>query len=93
MVFLLILYNLFILLLLIFIGILIGMIGFRYIVNLSTIDSFYNAALYMTGAGDGSMVITSADKIFVSFYSILSGIIFLSFILYFVGNIISLEGF
>jgi len=88
---LLIIYYLLVLLLLIFIGLLIGMIGFYFISGLSSIDCFYSSAMYLTGLGIVEPVQTPLEKVFASFYSILSAFIFIGFIVFFVSQIAQLD--
>lgn len=70
-------YNILALLLVVF-SILVGIIGYSYLGNLSFIDSFHMASMILTGMGPVAEMKTNAGKIFSSFYALYSGIAFLS---------------
>ena len=65
----------------------IGTVGYRYLGNLSWIDSFYNACMILTGMGPVNVMETSTAKLFASFYALFSGIAFLSTIAVFLAPI------
>ena len=56
----------------------IGTFGYRYLGNLSWVDSFYNACMILTGMGPVNVMETNVAKLFASFYALFSGIAFLS---------------
>jgi len=60
------------------ISLLIGMVGYKYYLNISWTDSLVNASMILTGMGPVDKAITSEAKIFVSFYAIYSGVAFLT---------------
>jgi hypothetical protein len=70
-------YSLFALVLLV-ISVGIGVAGYHYLANLAWIDSFYNAAMILTGMGPVNALSTERAKIFASLYALFSGIVFLS---------------
>ena len=59
------------------IGLLIGIVGYRYIVGISWIDAFLNASMLLGGMGPVNTPATNAGKIFAGCYALFSGIIFL----------------
>ena len=65
------------LLLLIF-SLIIGMLGYHFLENLSWIDSLLNASMILGGMGPVNPMQTNAGKIFASFYAIYSGVILLA---------------
>ena len=56
----------------------IGTAGYRYYADLSWLDSFYNAAMILTGMGPVNKIEITGGKLFSSFYALFSGIAFLS---------------
>lgn len=58
------------------IGVGLGTLGYHYLVGLPWIDAFLNAAMVLAGEGPVVDVAGPAAKIFVSLYSIGSGLIF-----------------
>ena len=56
----------------------IGTFGYRYYGHLSWIDSFYMAAMILTGMGPTANMDDTAAKLFSSFYGLYSGVAFLS---------------
>ncbi len=55
-----------------------GMAGYHYIGNLNWIDSLLNASMILTGMGPIDLMPSDTAKIFASFYSLYSGIVFLT---------------
>jgi hypothetical protein len=70
-------YNILAFLLVVF-SILVGVIGYSYLGNLSLIDSFHMSSMILTGMGPVVEMKSSAAKLFSSFYALYSGITFLS---------------
>lgn len=70
-------YSLFALLL-IFVSVCLGTIGYRYLADLSWIDSFYMACMILTGMGPIGEMNSTEAKLFSSFYALYSGVAFLS---------------
>jgi uncharacterized protein YjeT (DUF2065 family) len=56
------------------IGLYAGMLGYHYIVGLSWIDSYENAAMILAGMGPMAAPATTAGKIFAGSYALFSGI-------------------
>lgn len=59
-------------------SLLLGTVGYRYIGDISWLDSFYMSCMILTGMGPIADMNSSAAKIFSSFYALYSGIAFLS---------------
>ncbi len=55
----------------------IGILGYRYLENLSWIDALLNASMILGGMGPVNTLQTEAGKLFASFYALFSGAIFL----------------
>lgn len=56
----------------------IGVLGYHFINNLPWIDALLNASMILTGMGPIDPMKNDAAKLFASFYSIFSGVVFLS---------------
>jgi hypothetical protein len=56
----------------------IGVLGYYYIAGLGWVDAVLNASMILTGMGPVNFMPDDASKIFASFYSIYSGVAFLS---------------
>jgi hypothetical protein len=63
--------------LLVAVSLLIGIFGYREFEGMSFIDSLLNAAMILGGMGPVDTLHTNAGKLFASFYSLFSGIVFL----------------
>jgi hypothetical protein len=55
----------------------IGMLGYHYTEGMSWIDSLLNASMILSGMGPVDPLHTNAGKLFASFYSLFSGVVFL----------------
>jgi hypothetical protein len=55
-----------------------GMLGYHFLENLSWLDSFLNASMILGGMGPVNPVKTNAGKIFASFYALYSGVVLLA---------------
>lgn len=55
-----------------------GTFGYHYLGDLRWIDSFLNASMILTGMGPVDKMDCDAGKLFASFYSLFSGIAFLT---------------
>ena len=55
-----------------------GVFGYHYFGNLIWIDSLLNASMILGGMGPVDPLHTNASKLFASFYSLYSGIVFLA---------------
>jgi hypothetical protein len=56
----------------------IGVVGYHYTNDLNWLDSLLNASMILTGMGPVDPMKNDAAKWFASFYSIFSGVVFLS---------------
>lgn len=56
----------------------IGVAGYHYINELPWLDALLNASMILTGMGPVDPMKNDAAKLFASFYSIFSGVVFLS---------------
>lgn len=61
----------------ILVSLLIGVLGYHYLENLSWIDSLLNASMILGGMGPVAPLQTTAGKLFASFYALFSGMVFL----------------
>jgi hypothetical protein len=55
-----------------------GVLGYHYFEHLSWLDSLLNASMILTGMGPVDVLHHPSSKLFASFYSLFSGIVFLS---------------
>ncbi len=60
------------------ISLIIGMLGYHFLENLSWLDSLLNASMILGGMGPVNELKTEAGKLFASFYALYSGIILLA---------------
>jgi hypothetical protein len=65
----------------------IGVLGYHYINDLPWMDALLNASMILTGMGPIDAMKTDAAKLFASFYSIFSGVVFLSTVAVFLAPI------
>ena len=66
----------------------IGILGYHYINRLSWIDALVNASMILTGMGPVDPLTNDGAKYFASFYSIFSGVVFLSTVAVFLSPIV-----
>ena len=66
----------------------IGIFGYHYFNQLSWIDALVNASMILTGMGPVDPLTNDAAKYFASFYSIFSGVVFLSTVAVFLSPIV-----
>jgi hypothetical protein len=66
----------------------IGVVGYHYTNDLNWLDSLLNASMILTGMGPVDPMKNDAAKWFASFYSIFSGVIFLSTVAVFLSPIV-----
>ena len=59
-------------------SLLIGILGYHFTEHLGWLDSLLNAAMILTGMGPVNPMTTTASKLFASFYSLFSGVVFLT---------------
>lgn len=65
-------------LLLIFVSVAIGTLGYYWLANLSLLDSFHMACMILTGMGPVEPMKSEAAKLFSALYALYSGVAFLS---------------
>lgn len=70
-------WNILIALLIIFLSIFIGMVGYVYLVGLTWEDAFLESAMILSGMGPIAPLHSTSAKIFAGFYALFSGIVFL----------------
>lgn len=56
----------------------IGMAGYAYFLDMGWAESFYNAAMILTGMGPAVTIEEPAAQVFAGLYSLFSGVVFLS---------------
>ena len=78
---------------LLFVVLLVGILGFKYIVHLNWIDSFQNASFYISGMGPVAVMQNNEQKLFAGTYAISAGIFYLAIAAYLVSQIAELEFF
>lgn len=66
----------------------IGVAGYHYINDLPWIDALLNASMILTGMGPIDPMKNNAAKLFASFYSIFSGVVFLSTVAVFLSPVV-----
>lgn len=54
-----------------------GILGYRYLENMTWVEAYENAAMILSGMGPVDTLYTNEGKIFAGTYALLSGIIFL----------------
>jgi hypothetical protein len=69
----------------------IGTLGFHHICKLSHIDSFYNSCLVVTTLGPNYNPKTTTEKLWISFYGLVSVILFLSVIIFFIYKLVKIN--
>jgi len=57
----------------------VGTVGYHVTADLKWVDAFLNASMILTGMGPVDKLETDSAKLFASFYSIFSGVSFLTF--------------
>lgn len=60
------------------VSLVIGILGYHFLENLSWLDSLLNASMILGGMGPVNPVKTDAGKIFASFYALYSGVVLLA---------------
>ena len=66
----------------------IGVVGYHYTNELNWLDSLLNASMILTGMGPVDPMKSDTAKWFASFYSIFSGVVFLSTVAVFLSPIV-----
>jgi len=59
-------------------ALLIGVAGYHWIAGYTYMDAFFNASMILTTMGPVGEVKTDAAKVFVAFYALFSGLVFLT---------------
>jgi ADP-glucose pyrophosphorylase len=59
-------------------SVLLGTVGYRYLADISWVDSFYMACMILTGMGPVVEMTDTTAKLFSAFYALYSGVAFLS---------------
>ena len=59
-------------------ALMIGILGYRYIAQMSWVDSLLNASMILGGMGPMGELKSDAAKIFASAYALFSGLVFIS---------------
>ena len=75
-------------LVILFISLLLGMIGYHHYFNLGWVDSLYNASMILTGMGPIDKAPGDGAKIFASFYAIYNGVTFLTSVAVILGPVV-----
>jgi len=59
-------------------ALLIGILGYHFIVRLAWVDALLNASMILTGMGPVAEMKDTPSKVFASLYALFSGVVFLS---------------
>src|SRR3954463_8264706 len=73
-----VLYNLFIVCMMLSICLTIGILGYHYTDGISWIDSLHNASMILSGMGPVVEIKSTCGKLFSSFYALFSGVAFIT---------------
>lgn len=71
-------WNLVLSILLLFVCLAIGTIGYRYLAPAEWIDALHNASMILSGMGPVIEIKTTSGKLFSSFYALFSGVVFIT---------------
>jgi len=61
-----------------FVSLMIGVLGYHYTANIGWLDSLHNASMILSGMGPVVNIDTTIGKLFSSFYALFSGVIFIT---------------
>jgi hypothetical protein len=61
-----------------FVCLMIGILGYHYTANIGWLDSLHNASMILSGMGPVVNIDTTIGKLFSSFYALFSGVIFIT---------------
>jgi hypothetical protein len=64
--------------LILFICLMIGVLGYHYSDNIPWIDALHNAAMILSGMGPVVEIKSTSGKLFSTFYALFSGVIFIT---------------
>jgi hypothetical protein len=70
--------NIFFALIIIFISLMIGVLGYRYFEAWAWLDAFHQASMILSGMGPVMTIMTDGGKWFNSIYAIFSGVVFIT---------------
>jgi hypothetical protein len=73
-----VLYNLFIVCMMLGICLTIGILGYHYTDGIAWIDSLHNASMILSGMGPVVEIKSNCGKLFSSFYALFSGVAFIT---------------
>jgi len=73
-----VLWNLFIVSMLLGACLAIGILGYHYIANIPWIDALHNASMILSGMGPVVTIENTSGKLFSSFYALFSGVAFIT---------------
>jgi hypothetical protein len=62
----------------IFLCLIIGILGYHYTAHIGWLDSLHNASMILSGMGPVVEITTDAGKWFSSFYALFSGVVFIT---------------
>lgn len=57
-------------------ALILGVLGYHYLVGLSWLNAFLNASMILSGMGPVDQITTEQGKWFASFFALLSGLVF-----------------
>lgn len=61
-----------------FLSLMIGVLGYKYLAPMSWIDALHNASMILSGMGPVVIIQTNVGKLFSSFYALFSGVVFIT---------------
>jgi hypothetical protein len=70
--------NFFFTMLILFICLMLGVVGYHYTANIPWLDSLHNASMILSGMGPVVTIDTVSGKWFSSFYALFSGVAFVT---------------
>lgn len=70
--------NIIVALIIMFVSLVIGMVGYHYTAGIPWIDSMHNASMILSGMGPVVEITTTSGKWFSSGYALFSGVVFIT---------------
>lgn len=64
-------------LLIIAVGVILGMLGFRWSEHYSWLDAFLNTCMLLGGMGQVNPIVTPGGKVFAGFFALFAGLVFI----------------
>ena len=61
-----------------FLSLMIGVLGYKFLAPMSWIDALHNASMILSGMGPVVTIQTTIGKLFSSFYALFSGVVFIT---------------